>query len=103
MGRKARLKRYKKEIRAKLQSRGLEDKQFMVVAKTKLVPTISIGKDGKPEVDDKGRPKVTLKKIEKMQARNPLKSLTRRLLRESDATIRLFLGSPDQPSSNQEK
>ena len=64
-----------------------------------MVPEFVLGPDKKPVLDENKRPKIRLRKVEHMTARNPLKGLVRKLMREDETVIRAFLA---QPLSGQE-
>ena len=99
MGKKSRTKALRRELREKLQAAGLKDEHTLVVSKTRMVPELIMGKDGKPVLDENKRPRFRIRKVEHMTAKNPLKGLIRRLMKEDESVIRAFL---KQPLGNQE-
>lgn len=93
MGRKSRLKSLRQALKIKLEAAGLKSGQFMIVNKTAMVRE-PVLKDGKPVLDENGQPRYNTRKIERHVARNPLKGLMRKMMKEDEDIIKVFLRTP---------
>jgi methionine synthase II (cobalamin-independent) len=95
MGRKSRAKRFRRALQDKLAQAGLQDKIVYVVSKDVEV-RVPVIVDGAPKRDEGGQMVTQAAQaahIKRMSARNPLRNLLKKLMRESDETIRAFLAS----------
>jgi hypothetical protein len=101
VGKKSRLKKIRKELGVTLKAQGIENQVYMVVSKTKLAHELVVDDKGQPVMNADGKPQLKQVRLESYTAKNPQKSLVRKLMREDTKTIKEFIRSFDRRGSDE--